>query len=388
MLSRLKFNIQDLVNEILDKLPGDVWTSSVTTFFDPSIAGGQFVKEIEKRLSTHGHSRDNIASRVSGLANTELSLNYTINRHHLIGNYAVGGIEELEKMSKKFDVIVGNPPYQAPTQGNGNNNKLWPLFVEVAVKLAKEDGIISFITPTSGLAPANKTLQIFKNHHLTYVDFDAKKHFSGIGSQISSWQLLVNKKGTTAIGSLTLDLADVEYFPAMIESFSIHKKVIFENEGDRLDVMSDETSNVILVTKKPNLVSREKTRTHIHKAFHTNHQFLWASRELRDEKAKKVVFTTSGYLKAFYDEGTIGVSNTSRYILVDSKEKGEVLASLLNSSLYQFIMETAKWNGFVNVNVIKALPLLDLTRSWTDTEMYAHFNLIEEEINLIEEHIK
>jgi len=50
MLSRIKFEIAPLVNEMLDQLPADIWTSETTTFLDPGMAGGQFVREIERRL--------------------------------------------------------------------------------------------------------------------------------------------------------------------------------------------------------------------------------------------------------------------------------------------------------------------------------------------------
>ena len=44
MLSRMKFEIEPLVAEMLDQLPKNVWTSNSTTFFDPAIGGGQFVR--------------------------------------------------------------------------------------------------------------------------------------------------------------------------------------------------------------------------------------------------------------------------------------------------------------------------------------------------------
>ena len=46
----------------------------------------------------------------------------------------------------KFDVVVGNPPYQAP--GKENKAKLWPQFVEMAFdELVAPDGYVSLITP-------------------------------------------------------------------------------------------------------------------------------------------------------------------------------------------------------------------------------------------------
>jgi len=96
MLSRLKFEIAPLVNEILDRLPAEVWTRPDTTFFDPSMGGGQFIVEICKRLQTAGHSAENIESRVFGLADSRLSLNFVKNKYKVRGQFIVGGIAELE----------------------------------------------------------------------------------------------------------------------------------------------------------------------------------------------------------------------------------------------------------------------------------------------------
>lgn len=86
------FTPPQLVNEMLDQLPPEVWSSSTTTFFDPAIGGGQLVKEIERRLKEAGHSLENIASRVFGMESDLLSVNYAVNTHKLVGNYQVGGV--------------------------------------------------------------------------------------------------------------------------------------------------------------------------------------------------------------------------------------------------------------------------------------------------------
>ena len=46
MLSRIKFEIEPLVKEMLDQLPASVWANDTTTFFDPAIGGGQFVRHL------------------------------------------------------------------------------------------------------------------------------------------------------------------------------------------------------------------------------------------------------------------------------------------------------------------------------------------------------
>ena len=75
MLGRLKFNIEVLVEEILDQIPEHVWLGDTTTFLDPAIGGGQFVVAIERRLRKYGHSSENIAKRVFGYEDNILRIN-------------------------------------------------------------------------------------------------------------------------------------------------------------------------------------------------------------------------------------------------------------------------------------------------------------------------
>ena len=74
MLARLKFKIEGLVNEMLDQLPDEIWTDPTITFLDPAMAGGQFLKEIIRRLREKGYSNLNIESRVFGVAEDEIDL--------------------------------------------------------------------------------------------------------------------------------------------------------------------------------------------------------------------------------------------------------------------------------------------------------------------------
>ena len=75
MLGRLKFDITQLVDEILDQLPKEVWSSSTTTFLDPAMSGGQFLKAVIVRLRKYGHSNNNITSRIFGFESNVMRVN-------------------------------------------------------------------------------------------------------------------------------------------------------------------------------------------------------------------------------------------------------------------------------------------------------------------------
>ena len=66
MLIRLRADLDELVEEMLDLLPQKYFKSKTATFLDPAMGSGQFVSAIEKRLRDNGHDDENIAKRVYG----------------------------------------------------------------------------------------------------------------------------------------------------------------------------------------------------------------------------------------------------------------------------------------------------------------------------------
>ena len=114
MLERIK-PMSGLVSEILDQLPNDVWSSQTTTFFNPSIGGGQFQKEIENRLKSHGHSKENIRSRVFGLETTTALIDMAVNMHGLVGQYAKMSVDDfmIADPGVKYDVVISAPKFNS-----------------------------------------------------------------------------------------------------------------------------------------------------------------------------------------------------------------------------------------------------------------------------------
>ena len=58
-------------------------------------------------------------------------------------------LDMVMKRDMKFDIVVGNPPYQERKEGHAQSKSIWPEFVECSLKILKEDGIVALIHPPS-----------------------------------------------------------------------------------------------------------------------------------------------------------------------------------------------------------------------------------------------
>lgn len=230
MLSRIKFEIDPVVNSMLDQLPADTWTSTTETFLDPAMAGGQFVREIERRLLAAGHSRENVAGRVYGIEQYEHQVQYAVNKYKLLGNYTVDDFLEKE-FTMKFDNIVGNPPFQDGNQG------IWQEFVKVSLDNLKNGGIISFITPNSWANGSNLNTEknifnsVFQKFNCTKIKTNVNEYFPKIGKNISQWTVVKEPyKGKTLVvdnASKSKEINILKY-PFFLNVFTFEALEIFE----------------------------------------------------------------------------------------------------------------------------------------------------------------
>ena len=107
----------------------------------------------------------------------------------------------------KFDVIVGNPPFQETTEKGRKDqaSNLWSKFWIKSLELAKDDGYVSLITPTSWMSPSanlrgnykflgkNRLWDVFSSYSSVAQVTGVADYFKGIGSSFGV--VTVNKGG-------------------------------------------------------------------------------------------------------------------------------------------------------------------------------------------------
>lgn len=245
MLSRLKFELEELIDQMLSHIPNEMWESEKTTFCDLQMAGGQFIKKIIKKLQEAGHSDENIKSRIYGYSENDLYLSYVISDKKIIGNFDIYNEETIGNM--KFDVIVGNPPYQMQV-GPNKTETIWDKFVINSFKHLNDDGYLAFVHPSGWRNVDGKFKQIqnkILSKNLLYLEIHNEKDgLKTFGAETRyDWYVLHNKnvlKTNTNIkfqdGSIMqIDVKGLHFLPN--DSFSKVNSLLAKNEESKVNIL-------------------------------------------------------------------------------------------------------------------------------------------------------
>ena len=204
-----------LVNEMLDKLPNEVWSNPNLKWLDPCNGVGTFPSVVVKRLmdglkeiiiddcERYRHIIEHMIyvcelqpknmflyhSAFDREDDHELNtyfgsfLTKEFNEHML----NVWGIE-------KFDIVMGNPPYNKPGTSNSGNT-IWPKFVDLSLDLLSVDGFLVMVHPPSWRKPESKLFEIMKLkkiHHISIHNVEDGKKVFGAQTRYD-WYVLQNQ---------------------------------------------------------------------------------------------------------------------------------------------------------------------------------------------------
>jgi len=393
MLSRLKFEIQPLVSQMLDQLPAKVWESSETTFLDPAMGGGQFLVEIQRRLQAAGHTDENIAARVYGCEKNKLCVNYAKNNKKLVSsNLHISNFLDYDWGDMKFDVIVGNPPYQNGNE-KGGKSSLWRKFVAVAHDLVKQGGHLAMVVPHLS-NNADDIGHVFVENQTTHVWKNVAHYFPGVGSSFTAWIVCKTPSESPTFfvqENLYLTL-DTNKLPKNIEAISIVEKfktwpnkiiVASSSQYFHTSVADGKDDDKLYSQQLPNLPYKMR-RTN------GDTSFMWGAVEPDDYYKPKITFTYSGNPGFLYHTkndpiGTIGFM--SGHVLVKNKQEADSLISLYETKAFRFVREQITSGGMKGRGMYEQ-PALPLDRQWTDEQVYEYLELAADEIALIESKVK
>jgi len=472
------FTPPKLVNEILDLLPKDIWSDKNAKFLDPFCKTGVFLREIAKRLDEglekkipDRQTRINhiFKNQLFGIAITELTSllsrrsvycsktangKYSVcekfnepqgnirfervehtwaNRHCVFcgasqANYKRG--EELEThayqfihtenpeeiFNMKFDVIVGNPPYQLSDGGFGRSaSPIYQTFVQQAKKLNPR--FLTMIIPSRWFA-GGKGLNDFRNEMLNddrirkIVDFeDASECFPGvdIAGGICYFLRERDSSGPCRVvnmhnGSETVSIRPLNEFKTFIrhsQAVPIIRKVLAKKE----ESMSAQVS-----ASKPfglRTFVRPQKRGDITLRWQKgegpfNRKDVTVGIEMIDEW--KVITSYVGYDHAgnpgkdgrrrvfskidILPPGTIC---TETYLVVGAfkkKSHASNLVDYMKTRFFRFLVAQFMYSHHITKDSYSFVPLLDMSTKWPDELLFKRYGLTNEEIAFIESKIR
>lgn len=293
----------------------------------------------------------------------------------------------------KFDLVVANPPFQDTNNRGKTPHKLWIDFTKaIFSNWLVDGGYLAQVSPSSFRSPNSVVLELIKNKETPIIRFDSGEFFPGVGSSFADY-IIQNKAKIKSSKTLLIDGENrylmkldqsIKYLPNRIdaETLSIHEKVMFSNK-EKLDVRWDYVTCHNILIHKSNTLSKTETQSHVYPLLHTNGQIWWSSVKQDFSGKNKVMWSRSGYTKPFFDRGLLGGTDMVYYVLVSTIAEGMKLEQILNSQLFRFVFQTARWSGFGNERVFRLLPNVLEVPSTTDDSIFDFFSLSSKERNCV-----
>lgn len=317
---------------------------------------------------------------------------------------------------KKWDIVIGNPPYQISDGGSRASAKpIYNEFFEAAKKLNPEE--IMMITPSRWFS-GGKSLDNFRktmidDHHLVSLNdyFDATDCFPGIDISGGVSYFLWNSKydgpcnvishinGRTTAKERYLNFENTGNFIRFNESVSILEKVFKQDNLKFAELIS---------SRKPfGITTNEKIREnggdgylpiysypkngYISKEKVTKNEGLIGDYKVAisyayGERGKFPYFVIG---KPFIIEPGSVCSET--YILIrtmKNRKEAENLISYMKTKFFRFLVLQKKNTQHATKTVYEFVPELDYSQPITDEFLYKKYDLSPDEINFIETHVK
>lgn len=482
------FTPPEVANAMLDLIPEDFWKDPNVRVLDPACKSGVFLREAAKRfLKGEEEAIPDLKERIDhifhkqlfGYAITELTSHLsrrtvycskTANGKYSVtpfksenGNIAFSRIEhtwedgkckfcgasqevfdkgdeaethaykfihlhsqQIKELDMKFDLIIGNPPYQLNI-GVEKENYAIPIyqkFVEQAKKLKPR--YMTMIIPARWFA-GGRGLDDFREEMLNdnslrvIHDYpDASDVFPGVQIKAGVCYFLWDRdnKGlcsvTThlngnAIGPMERPLLEngSETFIRYNQAISIVRKVVKPKMKSFSDLISPQTPFGIVTSYKGNKIKQKDTDVKMYisgneKEFKGTNAYApiemikkgkemipWHKLYIGKAGSGSDSFPHTILSKPFYGEPDT-CCNQSYLVIGPFKDKNtaENAQSYIRTKFFRFMVLQKKNSQDAMKQVYEYVPMQDFSKPWTDEELYEKYGLTDEEIAFIESMIK
>jgi len=438
------FTPREVVNKMLNTLEAEnpgIFSNPNLTFCDLYVKSGLFLTETAKRLNLglaniipdeQARLKHIFEKQLFGFAPTQII--YDIAANYIYGGFPKISRQNLKKkdlteqfkkgepLNMKFDVVIGNPPYQEETKDT-SDKPIYNYFMSEAYKFADK---VCFITPARFLFNAGKTpkkwnAKMLNDKHLkvAYYEQDSSNVFPN-----------TDIKGGVAITyrDTQKDFGKIGTFTHFEELNSILRKVVnnsFESiepiVGVQLDYKFKKEFNISQVGLKTNVFNKQKhlftdsrvtdTQIAILGLNGRNRIYKYIEEEYfilpQNHQKWKVYLPTSngsGAIGEVLSTPLIGeplIGHTETFIGIgefDNQEEAENLLKYIKTKFARTMLGTLKITQHNLASTWKNVPLQNFTNNsdidWSqsiaqiDQQLYKKYGLSEKEIAFIEEKVR
>ncbi len=472
------FTPPEVANAMLDMLPQELFCNPDSTFLDPGCKSGVFLREIAKRLINGLEPQipdlqerlDHIFHKqLFGIAITELTSllsrrslyctkypNSTYSVSHFDdadGNIRYKRIDHTWKDGKciycgvnkkegtytrddmeihayeyihtlrpeeifhmRFDVIIGNPPYQLNV-GVQKENYAVPIyqkFIEQALKLKPR--FVSMIIPsrwfTGGRGLDDFRSKMLNDKHIRkIVDYpDSKDCFAGVDISGGVNYFLWDRESTGECEFISIHdgkttscirkLDEFAIFPRYNEALSIIHKVLEKKEPSVSDSVSTQTPFGFITTYRGQENPYPKCVTLLTSKGNTYVDRQSVSRNPEWIDKYKVIFSEAtcehagtpdknGQYRVISSNRIIepNVVCTQSYLVgntFDTSAEAQNFLLYLRTKFFRFLLLQGLTSQDISRDKFLFVPQQDYSKAWTDEELYQKYDLTADEIAFID----
>ncbi len=475
------FTPPELANDVLDMLPPEIWSDPTIKILDPCCKSGVFLREAAKRfIKGLEHEYPDLQERVDhimheqlfGIAITELTSllsrrslycskfpngKFSVSefdgfegnvRHRTIQHTWVNGrckycgasnaeydrdaalethayefihTDDPERiLNMKFDVIVGNPPYQLSTAGADNGAQAKPiynLFVETAKRLKPR--YLTMIIPARwfsggwGLEQFRGSMLGDGRRRVLHDFFDSSDCFPGVQIKGGVCYFLWNRDnaGDCTVISHSGANSDIATRPLLEpgkKCFIRHNKAVSIYEKvSRIDGL-EKTFDSIVSPQKPfglgTSFRGDADQSDNSAIVYQRGGFGYISRDVIPVQCayfdKHKIFISAAYGAGdTFPHQILGkpflagpeTCCTETYVAIgpfDDKTHADNALSYMTTRTFRFLVMLNKPTQHALRKVYSLVPLLDFSQEWSDEKLYARYGFTETETTYIESMIR